>query len=172
VNAEDPQKNFIPSPGTVAKYIPPQGQGVFTHSFLQDGQEVYPYFDSMLAKIITYGKDRDAAIVKLKRALSETVIEGVATTIPFFNLLLEKEEFASGNFYTNYIEKSGIVRELMLKPYLQKRVVCGHKDIEEEAVADIVYKVYQEMKKASELPGGGAGTVSKWVMSDRMEILE
>lgn len=169
VNAEDSQKNFIPSPGTVAKYIPPQGQGVFVHSFLQDGQEVYPYFDSMLAKIIAYGKDRASALKKLDRALSETNIEGVATTIPFFKLLLEKEEFISGNFYTNFIEKSGIVRELMLKPYLQKKIVCNHKDIEEKAVADIAYKVYREIKNVSATSGGNFGRISKWVMASRIE---
>lgn len=166
VNAEDPQRNFIPSPGTVTKYIPPQGQGVFVHSFLQDGQEVYPYFDSMLAKVIAYGKDRESAIIKLKRALSETVIEGVATTIPFFIALLEKEDFTSGNFYTNFIEKSGIIKELMLKPYLQKKMVCNHKDIEEQAVADIAHKIYQEMKTISQPEGGRI--ISKWVLADRM----
>jgi acetyl-CoA carboxylase biotin carboxylase subunit len=168
VNAEDPQKNFIPSPGAVEKYIPPQGQGVFVHSFLQDGQEVYPFFDSMLAKIITYGKDRQTAINRLRRALSETVIEGVATTIPFFKLLLENKDFLGGDFYTNFIEKSGIVRELMLKPYLQKKVVCEHKEIEEQAVAQIAYKIYQEMKKSTDIASGGKGGVSKWVMTDRI----
>ena len=172
VNAEDSQKNFVPSPGTVIKYIPPQGQGVFVHSFLQDGQEVYPYFDSLLAKIIAYGKDRESAIKKLARALSETNIEGVATTIPFFKLLLEKEEFTSGDFYTNFIEKSGILRELMLKPYLQKKMACNHKDIEEKAVADIAYRVYQEVKSVSETSGTGIGRASKWVMADRIGLIE
>jgi acetyl-CoA carboxylase biotin carboxylase subunit len=166
VNAEDPQKNFVPSPGVVAKYIPPQGQGVFVHSFLQDGQEISPYFDSIIAKIIAYGKDRESAIVKLRRALSETVIDGVATTIPFFNLLLEKEDFLRGNFYTNFIEKTGIVRELMLKPYLQKKAVCLHKDIEEEIIADIAYKIYSEVKKNA-AAHNGSSDVSKWLMAGR-----
>ncbi len=165
VNAEDSRKNFIPSPGTVAKYIPPQGQGVFTHSFLQDGQVVYPYFDSLLAKIIAYGKDRDSAIKKLKRALGETSIDGVATTIPFFKLLLEKEEFLQGNFFTNYIEKSGIIRELMLAPYC-KPAVCEHKDLEEQAVADIAHAIYREIK--NNLPAANGNGVSKWVLADRI----
>ena len=168
VNAEDPQKNFIPSPGAVTKYIPPQGQGVFVHSFLQDGQEISPTFDSLLAKIIAYGKDRESALTKLRRALSETVIEGVTTTIPFFKLLLEKEDFNSGNFYTNFIEKSGIIQELMLKPYLQKKIVCNHKDIEEQTIADISRIIYQEIKNS----GGGQSLgqpISKWVIADRTE---
>jgi len=167
VNAEDPHKNFVPSPGVVAKYIPPQGQGVFVHSFLQDGQEIYPFFDSLLAKVIAYGKDRPAAITKMKRALSETVIDGVATTIPFFQLLFEKEEFISGDFYTNYVEKSGIIRELMLTPYLKKKIVCEHKDFNEEAVAQIAHKIYQELKGAAgQTPSDG---LSQWVMADRTE---
>jgi len=171
VNAEDPQKNFVPSPGTVTKYIPPQGQGVFVHSFLQDGQEIYPHFDSLLAKIIAYGKDRESAIVKLRRALSETVIEGVATTIPFFKLLLEKQDFLNGDFYTNFIEKSGIIRELMLKPYVCKPVVYKHRDVEEQAIADIVYNIYQEIEKSA-ATAGGQDTISKWVMSGRMAKAE
>lgn len=170
VNAEDPQKNFIPSPGVVTKYIPPQGQGVFVHSFLQNGQEVYPYFDSLLAKVIAYGKDRPTAICRLKRALSETVIEGVSTTIPFFNALLEKEDFKKGNFYTNFIEKSGIINELMLQPYLQKKTaaVCDCKSVEEKAIADIAFGIYKEVKKTSDLQQGGRD-ISQWVLADRME---
>jgi acetyl/propionyl-CoA carboxylase alpha subunit len=120
--------------------------------------------------VIAYGKDRPAAITKLKRALSETVIDGVATTIPFFEALLEKEEFARGDFYTNYIEKSGIIRELMLTPYLKKKIVCERKDFDEEAVAQIVHKIYQELKGA----GGGAqsGGLSQWVMADRTNEIE
>jgi len=170
VNAEDPHKNFVPAPGTVAKYIPPQGQGVFVHSFLQDGQEIYPFFDSLLAKVIAYGKDRPAAITKLKRALSETVIDGVATTIPFFQALLEKEEFARGDFYTNYIEKSGIIREMMLKPYLKKKIVCEPKDFGEEAVAQIAHKIYQEMKNVA--GGTQNGNLSRWVLADRASEIE
>ncbi len=168
VNAEDPQKNFVPSPGTVAKYIPPQGQGVFVHSFLQDSQEIYPHFDSLVAKIIAYGKDRETAIVKLKRALSETTIDGVATTLPFFKLLLEKEEFANGNFYTNYIEKSGILRELMLMPYARRKAVCDRKDLEEKTIADITHKIYRELKSAQEQTGGNGNGVSKWVLAERI----
>ncbi len=171
VNAEDPQKNFVPSPGIVSKYIPPQGQGVFVHSFLQDGQEIYPYFDSLLAKIIAYGKDRNAAITKLKRALSETVIEGVATTIPFFQLLLEKEDFIRGDFCTNYVEKSGIMRELMLRPYLQKKIVCKHKEAGEEAIAQIVHKIYRQLQTEQEKNGNGKG-LSEWVLADRTECRE
>jgi len=172
VNAEDPQKGFQPSPGRVVKYIPPGGQGVFVHSFLQEGQEIYPYFDSLLAKVIATGKTRKEAIGKLKRALGETVIDGVATTIPFFKMLLEKEEFVSGDYYTNFIEKSGIVKELSLKPYLQKK--CSSDliaKLEEKEVAEIVFNIYQGLSKhgGQELSDR---SVSKWAFAERMRMLE
>ncbi len=173
VNAEDPQKNFQPSPGRVTKYIPPGGQGVFVHSFLQEGQEIYPYFDSLLAKVIATGKTRKEAIGKLKRALDETVIEGVATTIPFFKMLLNKEEFISGNFYTNFIEKSGIIKELSLMPYLQKK--CKSEliaTLEEKEVAEIVFKIYEGLKKQEGALGPSGHSVSKWAMAERMRMLE
>ena len=172
VNAEDPQKSFQPSPGRVTKYIPPGGQGVFVHSFLQEGQEIYPYFDSLLAKVIATGKTRKEAIGKLKRALDETVIEGVATTIPFFKMLLGKEEFASGYFYTNFIEKSGIVKELSLKPYLQKKCQSDLiASLEEKEVADLVFNIYQNLKK-QDGSGSFSDNLSKWVMAERIRLTE
>lgn len=173
VNAEDPQKGFQPSPGKVTKYIPPGGQGVFVHSFLQEGQEIYPYFDSLLAKVIATGKTRKEAIGKLKRALDETVIDGVATTIPFFKMLLAKEEFTSGDFYTNFIEKSGITKELALKPYLQKKIQNGLVEaLEEKAVAEMVFNIYQNLKKPENGGGSGDAPISKWVMAERARMFE
>jgi acetyl-CoA carboxylase biotin carboxylase subunit len=67
--AEDPFQNFKPSPGKVEKYLPPGGQGIFIHTFLHEGQEIFPYFDSLLERLIAYGKDRKEAISKLKRAI-------------------------------------------------------------------------------------------------------
>jgi acetyl/propionyl-CoA carboxylase alpha subunit len=93
VNAEDPHKDFQPTPGTIEKYFPSGGQGVFLHSFLHHGQEIYPYFDSLLAKIIATGKTRKEAISKLKRATDEIIIQGVETNIPFFKLLLKNKDF-------------------------------------------------------------------------------
>jgi len=139
---------------------------------LQDGQEIYPYFDSLLAKVIAYGKDRSLALKKLDRALAEMTIEGVATTIPFFKLLLEKEEFIQGNFCTNFIEKSGIAQELMLKPYLQKKIACNHKEIDEKMVADLVYKIYRAVKTTSNEAAENPMPISKWILADRVGLNE
>lgn len=171
INAEDPQRNFMPSPGTVTKYIAPGGQGVFVHSFLQDGQEIYPYFDSLLAKVIATGKNRKETIGKLKRALGETVIEGVATTIPFFQMLLDNKDFAEGIFYTNFIEKSGIIKDLMFRPYLAKKISCnGAHLVDEEVVANLTKQIYEQLKNEPAISCPIEPTTSKWVLADRLRM--
>ena len=172
VNAEDPQKSFQPSPGTITKYVPPGGQGIFVHSFLQEGQTIYPYFDSLLAKVIATGKTRKEALGKLNRALDEMIIEGVATTIPFFQMLLENEEFKKGDFYTNFIEKSGIVKELALKPYLQKKCASDLiASLDEKEIAEMVFKIYQNIKKP-DAQNNGNGSVSRWLMAERSRLAD
>lgn len=167
INAEDPFNGFKPCPGLVKKYIPAQGQGIFIHSFLHDGQEVFPYFDSLLLKIIAYGKDREEAINKLKRALDETIIEGVKTNIPFFKMLLKKEDFIKGNYYTNFIEKSGMLKELIAVPYLCKERIMEEKLTEKE-IAEIVFQVYENFK---EMEPPKKELVSKWVLSERLKLI-
>jgi len=171
INAEDPQKNFQPCPGTIQKYIQPGGQGIFLHSFLHEGQEIYPYFDSLLAKVISLDKTRDEAISKLKRALEEMEILGVPTTIPFFKALLENEDFLKGNFTTDFIEKSGILEKL-LPQAPPKRVL--RKEMEEKEIAEIIFQIYRTVKKSEKPPtsSGGGETPSNWVMSERLKMLE
>ncbi|MCB7153580.1 acetyl-CoA carboxylase biotin carboxylase subunit [Bacillus stercoris] len=104
INAENPNKNFMPSPGEIKMYLPPGGLGVRVDSAAYPGYSIPPYYDSMIAKVITYGKTRDEAIARMKRALSEFVIEGIETTIPFHLKLLEHETFVSGEFNTKFLE--------------------------------------------------------------------
>jgi len=165
VNAEDPQKDFQPTPGRIEKYFPSGGQGVFLHSFLHHGQEIYPYFDSLLAKIVATGKTRKEAISKLKRAIDEIIIQGVETTIPFFKLLLNDKDFLRGSFNTNFIEKSGITKELMLNPYLKERKLI--KETNEEELADIIFQVYEKIKKTK-----SNVSVSKWLGAERLRMTE
>jgi acetyl-CoA carboxylase biotin carboxylase subunit len=167
INAEDPQRDFQPTPGTIEKYFPSGGQGVFLHSFLHHGQEIYPYFDSLLAKIVATGKTRKEAISKLKRALDEIIIQGVDTTIPFFKLLLEDKDFLKGNFNTNFIEKSGIMKELMVGPYLKKKIEKKLiKETNEEELAGIIFQIYEKIK----IRGGISD--SKWLSSERLRMTE
>ncbi|MGM7701924.1 acetyl-CoA carboxylase biotin carboxylase subunit [Pseudalkalibacillus sp. Hm43] len=104
INAENPDKNFMPSAGRIEMYLPPGGLGVRVDSAAYPGYFIPPYYDSMIAKVITYGSTRDEAIRRMKRALSEFVIEGIDTTIPFHLRLLDHEAFNSGEFNTKFLE--------------------------------------------------------------------
>ena len=95
INAEDPE-HFVPSPGTVTTWLPPGGYGVRVDSHLMPGAVVPPYYDSLIAKIIVHGSDRAEAIARMQRALAETVVEGVKTTIPYHQKLLADPAFLSG----------------------------------------------------------------------------
>jgi acetyl-CoA carboxylase biotin carboxylase subunit len=95
INAEDPE-HFVPSPGTVTAWLPPGGYGVRVDSHLMPGAIVPPYYDSLIAKIIVHGRDRAEAIGRMQRALAETIVEGVKTTIPYHQKLLADPAFLSG----------------------------------------------------------------------------
>ncbi len=104
INAENPAKNFMPSPGKIDMYLPPGGLGVRVDSAAYPGYSIPPYYDSMIAKLITYGATREEAIAKMRRALSEFVIDGIHTTIPFHLKLMEHEKFVDGHFNTKFLE--------------------------------------------------------------------
>lgn len=104
INAEDPENDFMPSPGKVDHYALPGGFGVRIDSAVYAGYTIQPFYDSLVAKLIVHGKDRNDAIRKMKRALEHFKIAGIKTTIPFLNQLLQNEVFLSGNFNTNFLE--------------------------------------------------------------------
>ncbi|MDP4085596.1 MAG: acetyl-CoA carboxylase biotin carboxylase subunit [Bacillota bacterium] len=110
INAENPEKNFMPSPGKIKMYLPPGGLGVRVDSAAYPGYTIPPYYDSMIAKIITYGSTREEAISRMKRALSEFVVEGIHTTIPFHLKLLELEQFVEGQFNTKFLELHDVMK--------------------------------------------------------------
>ena len=110
INAENPEKNFMPSAGRIELYLPPGGLGVRVDSAAYPGYMIPPYYDSMIAKLITYGATREETIARMKRALSEFVIEGVHTTIPFHLKVLEHETFVSGDFNTKFLEKYEVMK--------------------------------------------------------------
>ena len=104
INAEDSENGFLPSSGTLEKYIPSGGIGVRIDSHSYQNYEIPPYYDSMIAKLIVKGKTREEAISRMKRALREFIIEGVDTTIPFHLKVLDNKDFNKGTIYTNFIE--------------------------------------------------------------------
>lgn len=109
INAENPAKNFMPSAGRVDMYLPPGGLGVRIDSAMYSGYSIPPYYDSMVAKLITFADTREEAVAKMKRALGEFVIEGVFTTIPFHLKLMDHEVFKSGDFNTKFLEKYDVL---------------------------------------------------------------
>jgi acetyl-CoA carboxylase biotin carboxylase subunit len=108
VNAEDPNKNFMPSAGLVSFYLPPGGLGVRVDSAVYSGYTIPPYYDSMIAKLIVWAPTRTEAIARMKRALSEFAIEGVKTTIPFHLKLLDHPGFIDGHHDIKFLEDNTI----------------------------------------------------------------
>lgn len=106
IYAEDPTKSFIPSPGKITNYITPGGPGIRLDSGVKAGYTVSTYYDSMLAKLITLGKDRDEAISRMKRALGEYYIEGINTNIPLLLAIMKDKDFKDSNISTKFLEEN------------------------------------------------------------------
>ncbi|MDE0299254.1 MAG: acetyl-CoA carboxylase biotin carboxylase subunit [Candidatus Poribacteria bacterium] len=104
INAEDAQNNFIPSPGEITAYLPPGGIGIRTDSHLFSGHKVPPYYDSLIAKLISHGRTREEAIIRMRRALEELSIGGVKTTTSLHQEILRDERFLSGRVDTGFLE--------------------------------------------------------------------
>ncbi len=104
INAEDPYNDFRPSPGKITTFHAPGGHGIRIDTHVYDGYVIPPYYDSMIAKLITTAQTREEAINKMKRALDEFVIEGVKTTIPFHRQLMENPDYLAGNYTTKFME--------------------------------------------------------------------
>lgn len=115
INAEDPFNDFRPSPGRIEMYYAPGGRGVRLDSHAYAGYTIPPYYDSMIGKLITHGKDRTEAMDRMGRALAEYMITGIKTTIPFSLAILQDPDFRRGNYTTNFVERllGGARRELI-----------------------------------------------------------
>jgi acetyl-CoA carboxylase biotin carboxylase subunit len=105
INAEDPARDFAPSPGTVSEAAWPEGEGIRVDTHITSGAKVPPYYDSLLAKVIAHGPDRPAAIARLRSALADTRITGVATNIAFHRAVLDDPEFQAGGVDTGYLAR-------------------------------------------------------------------
>lgn len=104
INAEDPSNGFMPSPGLITAYHPPGGIGIRVDGYIYAGYQVPPHYDSLVAKLIAFGRDRHEAITRMKRALSEFKIEGIKTTIPLYQSILNDERFLNGHVFTNFLD--------------------------------------------------------------------
>jgi len=105
INAENHERNFMPSPGEITAYLPPGGLGIRVDSHVYPGYVVQPHYDSLIAKLIAWGKNREEALNKMERALDEYVIEGIHTTIPFHLKVMRNEAFRRGDVTTKFIEE-------------------------------------------------------------------
>nr|WP_275983782.1 acetyl-CoA carboxylase biotin carboxylase subunit [Paenibacillus hamazuiensis] len=108
VNAEDPNRNFMPSAGQIQFYLPPGGFGVRVDSAAYPGYTIPPHYDSMIAKLIVWGTDRNDAIARMKRALSEFTIEGISSTIPFHLKLMDHKKFIAGDHDIKFLEEHDV----------------------------------------------------------------
>ena len=106
INAENPEKNFMPAPGMITGLHLPGGNGIRVDTAIYDGYNVPPTYDSMLAKLIVYGKNREESILKMRSALSETVIEGITTNIDFLLRILNNKDFQDNDYDTSFIAKN------------------------------------------------------------------
>jgi acetyl-CoA carboxylase, biotin carboxylase subunit len=104
VNAENPWRNFQPSPGVIETFHPPGGPGVRVDTHIYAGYQVPPYYDSMIAKVIVHGRDREEALARMSQALDSFIVEGVDTTIAFLRRVTHHPEFVAGNVTTRFLE--------------------------------------------------------------------
>ena len=104
INAEDPEHGFRPCPGTITRFEPPAGPGVRVEAYVHSGSKISPFYDSMVAKLIVYGQDREECLARGRRALDEFVIEGIPTTLSFHRRVLDNQVFCAGEATTDFIE--------------------------------------------------------------------
>lgn len=145
VYAEDPLNNFLPSVGTLEKYVRPKGEGIRLDDGYEEGQEIPIYYDPMIAKLVTYGQTREAAIQLMLEAIKQYEIEGIQTTLPFGKFVCEHEAFTSGNFDTHFV-----------KNYYSADKILEDQAAEAELAAKIGLKLFlenQNQLKVAEVGG-------------------
>lgn len=157
IYAEDPENNFLPSTGVVSYYQEPAGPGIRVDSGLYEGCEVPIYYDPIIGKLITWGKNRDEAIQRMRRALSEYRISGVATTIPFHILVMENEKFLQGDLSTHFIEEE----------FNRGRKVQPEEDVYKMAALFSALVKYQETKRVQTRKGLKVQGENPWKMEGR-----
>lgn len=152
VCAEDPSNNFLPDVGVLQTYTRPQGNGVRVDDGIEEGMEIPIHYDPMIAKLISYGKDRTEAIEKMLRAIDEFKITGVATTLPFCTFALKHEAFVSGKFDTRFVG-------LYFEPSVLEK---QSSDFELEIAAVLASELLKNKQKKSEINSSHGVSQSSW----------
>ena len=115
INAEDPARDFVPVPGTITRWQPPEGEGIRLDSHITEGAVIPPFYDSMIGKLIVHAASRELAIAKMADALGSFKVEGVPTTIPLHQKILASDAFQSNAFHTRWLEQD-LQRGLLAVP--------------------------------------------------------
>lgn len=155
VYAEDPENNFLPDIGTLQTYVTPKGPGVRVDDGFEQGMEIPIYYDPMIAKLITYGKDREEAIERMIRAIDEYDITGITTTLGFGKFVMQHEAFTSGNFDTHFVKK-----------YFTPEVLHSGSDDEALIAAIVMEKLLRKRTESASAQTLNNG-VSDWVKNRR-----
>jgi acetyl-CoA carboxylase biotin carboxylase subunit len=158
VSAEDPEMNFAPSTGTIQEMILPGGPGVRVESGVYEGFAVPIFYDPLIAKLLTWGPTREAAIQRMKRALHEYLIRGIKTSIPFHQLVMEHEKFIAGDYDTTFIDR--VLKKIEYRKHYQ----------EVAAIASAVGRVLSERR----VTAGGSPRqegINPWKMAGRESMM-
>ena len=160
IYAEDPDNQFLPSPGRILDLREPSGPGVRNDSGIETGADVPMFYDPMLAKLVVWGEDRAGAVERLRRALGEYHVAGIRTTLPFFRWLLDQPDFAEGRFHTTYLDD--VLQARNGQPFVE-----APPDVEE--IAAIAAAIHSILPPAS--PGDRSGAAQRWKAQGRAEGL-
>jgi acetyl-CoA carboxylase biotin carboxylase subunit len=157
VYAEDPANEFLPDIGTLQTYKTPKGPGVRVDDGFEQGMDIPIYYDPMIAKLITFGKDRAEAIERMIRAIDEYRITGITTTLGFGKFVMQHKAFTSGNFDTHFVKK-----------YFKPEVLNDQNDNEAGVAALIMSKLMENSKAKGMLPADTNATSSNWVKNRKL----
>jgi acetyl-CoA carboxylase, biotin carboxylase subunit len=157
IYAEDPENNFLPSPGRITRMVIPAGPGVRYDSGSYEGWEVPIYYDPLLAKLCVWAETREAAIARLARVLGEYTVEGIRTSLPFFRAVVENEEFRRGQFDTGFIDR-----------FLSAANATGESDVTLRDIAAIAAVLHSKASASKSSAASPQTTESRWKLHGRL----
>jgi acetyl/propionyl-CoA carboxylase alpha subunit len=161
VYAEDPDNNFLPSPGRILELRAPSGPGIRDDSGATAGLDVPIFYDPMISKLIAWAEDRPQAVARMRRALGEYLVVGIRTTLPFFTWLFEQPEFAEGRFHTTYLDE--LLKARAGVPFVEP-------DAAQEDIAAMAAAL-QAVLSAPAAPPPASGSAGRWKAQARIEGL-
>lgn len=163
ISAEDPDNDFLPAPGKIVGLRIPGGPGVRDESGMYEGFEVPIHYDPMISKLVVYGRDRHNAIARCRRALSEYIVKGIKTTIPFHFRVMLNEHFINGDFDTNFIDSRFKMEDAKRERPYEKVAVIG--------AAIKAFRLEQTKSRATQVATAGGTGMNPWKLAGRISAL-